>query len=224
MKYIAIVLVFMTSVCSGQVFDRDGQHEQLSAELQRINDHIGGGCPSKVTVWYSNQYTSQFHPSDAAITIGDRFMSRINSVGAHEMLHLCLSRISGGTSNTEGFRFFDEGYANYWSNQMEKGDEFTRNRSYQMGKRYFDSLNFRTVRSWSTFFGQQGKGTAGWNAYWVGTSFIYYESDTYGEAKVHEMFRNFGSHWTFGGAMETTFHGKDLKTIEKEWQEYVASK
>lgn len=184
-----------------------------------------GECPSSVTVTRTTGGVSGFQQRSNTIIIGEKISAKeYDATLAHETVHLCLSKMSNGQSANSDYRFLDEGFAKLYDRRLLMSDEAVKRITYNKIKKYpLSNINFKQARDWDTYFGNPDRlGTLGWDAYYVGVSFHLFVEDTYGKDRPLKLMRELGSSMSFGGAVKAAL-GEDLSTVEKKWQDYVAS-
>jgi hypothetical protein len=164
-----------------------------------------------------------FHTETSTVEIDDETAAdknRFAMVLAHESAHLCMAKLTNGLSNTEPFRFFDEGFANIVGGQFVGGEKVYRARALAAASQNAakDGISFDRIQKWSTYFGDPPD--ADWDAYLVGSSFIFFIQDTYGQQKLLTFFKEIGRLGNLNAALQAVFH-QSATTFQKSWLVYL---
>lgn len=197
--------------------------KQYEAVWEKVSSIYRGTMPSYVTIELTNNdIVSQFDTKNNRILASRRhFKTMPEEVIAHETSHLSLHRLTRGVSMMEAFRFIDEGYANIVGKTVMGSLAQYKESSicFATSECRKGSVGFEKIQKWSKYFGSPSK--ANWNAYLVGSSFIFYIIDTYSEEKLWEFFLDIAQ----TGDLSLTFTNVFRKTIaqvEDEWKRYLS--
>jgi hypothetical protein len=184
--------------------------------LARLDAEFSGACPQKITVTENREHPSEFHPRSSTIELGTD-ADKNGMVLTHETTHLCMASLTRGASNTEPYRFYDEGFASIVgggkSPAYRKRALATAARKAAKGE-----VGFAKAQKWSTYFGDPPH--ADYDAYDVGASFVFFVEDVYGEKRLFAFFRSTGSEKTLDAATRKAF-GESADAVETQWLAYL---
>ena len=189
----------------------------------KLEAFFGSGTPARITLrWFSGN-GGRFHGPSLTITISDAPSgNELVRVVAHESAHLGLYQLTRGASAMEPFRFFDEGYADIVSQTIAGQDMALHKRSAiarASAQVKAKALGFAQVQRWLSYAGN-GPSQRNDHAYSVGSSFVYFVSDCFGEQKLLDLFRDVGATRDLDTSLR---HVLDLGVaeVEQRWQDYV---
>ncbi len=186
-----------------------------------LNHFFKGRCPNLVTVDYTDDSTSKFHPSENRISLNmPAFKYNYITVLAHETSHLCLFHLTNGESNKEHFRFLDEGFASVIGAKIAGNLESYKMSSLAEAKSEASKGNviFSKLQQWSDFFGTPPKSNG--NAYSIGASFIFAITERYGEEKLFEFFVEVGESKDLTISFRKVFD-LSLDDFERQWWTFL---
>ena len=188
----------------------------------QLHDYFGASTPDRITVEYWSGSTNQFSPSNEKI--------RLNPAGdtaktvAHESTHLCMFNLTQGASDTNAFRFFDEGFAEITGDSIAgEGDWY---KAYALAVAASESqvgkVSFAQVQDWASYYGSSGSdvNTRNWKAYQVGSSFDYMMQDVHGAAALRAFFVDIGTTLDLGVTFQNVL-AKTPDEVEQEWHAYL---
>lgn len=228
-RFIILSFIFLVLSAGCSSLNKDNKSSEVpietltgsSALLTKLNKKFMGKCPKIIHVVHATGSTSQFHPPTSTIRIDQHsFKNNYETVVAHETSHLCLVNLTNGLSNTEGHRFYDEGLASIIGAENGNNIEAFKKRSLVVAakKAKKNEVAFSKVQKWRTYFGDPPD--ADWNAYLVGSSFIFFLIDHYGENKLPKFFSEVGNNKNWETAIQKTF-GISSLDLEEKWLDYL---
>jgi len=187
-----------------------------------VNKELRGYCPSEITVNYIDGNTSKFHPSNNAVSLNMRAIRyNYTTVLAHESAHLCLFNLTNGASNKNEFRFIDEGLASIIGAQAGKDFSSYEKQSLVTAKMKLEDgqISFTKIQNWKEYFGTPPK--ADYNAYKVGSSFVIFFKEKYGQDAFFSFLKDLGQTQNLKLSLQNTIQ-KDSKEVETEWQRFLS--
>ena len=192
----------------------------------QLQAYFGSNTPDRITVEYKDGGTSQFFPADESIRITSGGDNNVSTV-AHESTHLCNYNITQGASNTNSFRFFDEGFARIMGFGIASEADWYR--SYALAIAALENqagkVSFAQVQDWNTYFKNgapaSSSSTWNWNAYLVGSSFDYMIEDTYGADAFHSFLVDIGNTRDLGATFQNLFT-TTTGAFEQDWLNYLS--
>ena len=144
-------------------------------------------------------------------------------VVAHESAHLSMYQLTRGASATEPFRFFDEGYSDLVG-KMIAGENMADHKrsSLSIANRQLKEkgLSFEELQHWSAYAGNVPS-EKNFYTYPVGSSFVYFVIDSFGENKLFDFFRDIGETGDLDTSLRNIF-GLTAAEVEQRWKDYVA--
>ena len=184
--------------------------------------YYGSNTPDRITVNYWNGSTSQFSPGTDSIRLNSGNVTA--KVVAHESAHLCNYNLTNGVSDTNSFRFVDEGFAEILGDDIAgEGDWY---KAYTLAvaeeENQKGNVSVALVQDWSTYYGASGSDTStrNWRAYQVGSSFEYMIEDTRGSDAFHSFLVDIGVTRDLAATVQNVFSSTE-SAIEQEWKDYL---
>ncbi|HEX5061732.1 MAG TPA: hypothetical protein VFV99_20335 [Kofleriaceae bacterium] len=167
----------------------------------------------------------RFDGQSPTIRISDAIEgNRLVQLVAHESSHLSMYQLTRGASATEPFRFFDEGYSDLVG-KMIAGENMANHKrsSLAIANREVKTkgVGFETMQHWSDYAGNVPSPKQAY-AYPVGSSFVYFVIDSFGEKKLFDFFRDIGETRDLDTSLRNIF-GLTAVEVEQRWKDYVAS-
>ncbi len=194
----------------------DGVWSQLAA-------YFGVDTPPHITLRWFDGNGGRFEGASHTIVVSRAAPEKARVyIVAHESAHLSLYQVTRGASATEPFRFFDEGYAEIVSKTIA-GENMTLHKrsALSIANKQLDAgaLGFAKVQQWWSYAGTRpSEGNA--YAYPVGSSFVYFVIDSFGETKLFDFFRDVGESRDLDTSLQHVF-GMGAAAIEERWKDYV---
>ena len=205
-------------------FDERGQPlPEWDGVWSKLAALFGSDTPPRITLKRFSGVGGRFHGSSRTIVVSDAVAGNgLVQIVAHESAHLCLCQVTRGASSMEPFRFFDEGYAHIVGKTIA-GENMTNHKrstlSIASAQVEAEALGFATVQRWSSYAGTlPSEGNE--YAYPVGSSFIYFVIDAFGENKLFDLFRDVGETRDLDASFQHVF-GLGAAAIEQRWKDYV---
>jgi len=198
---------------------------------EKLQAFFGSNMPPQYTVEITTgALFSRFDPFLATLLIRDQdFRQRPVNVIAHEAAHISMAKLTHGYSMSNEFRFIDEGFATFFANEIvENRAEFKQKVLHVAAGQHLEkNVSFALVQDWKKFWGDtknpanEGRSSFNYDAYYVGTSFIYFFLDTYGENTLKEFLQRL----PHSGSLGDTFNAilkRPLPEIEHLWLNYLS--
>jgi hypothetical protein len=141
---------------------------------------------------------------------------------AHESAHLCIYQVTRGASAMEPFRFFDEGYSDIVGETIAGNNMTNHKRSalaIASAQVKAGAVGFAKVQHWSSYAGNLPSQRNDY-AYFVGSSFVYFVIDSFGEKKLFDFFRDVGETRDLDTSLRHVF-GLGAAEVEQRWKDYV---
>lgn len=225
-KAISLFVCFWwTHSLAGQFVSLEGERvENLEQIWEHVNNTIGS-CPDKIKyrVDTSKKTFSRFKGQPPLVVLNQKDSDdQLEMVLSHETSHVCLFAKTKGASNLERFRFIDEGLANIIGGQAVNARKEYRTKSLKVAKKLLNTMgiSFTKVQAWTKYFGRPPK--ADFDAYNVGSTFIFFIEESYGKERVEKFYLKIGEHRDLGKAVREAF-GISLEELEKNWLAYIRS-
>jgi len=222
------ILILFVGAAFGAMAASEKPHEdydllKTSPLLMRLDKEFSGACPDVIHVKFTQSSTSQFHPPTSTIKIDPgSAKENLEVVLAHESSHLCMANLTKDFSNTEPFRFFDEGFASIMGAEAVGQAEVYKKQALATSAQYarHGKVKFEMIQKWKEYFGIPPE--ADWNAYQVGSSFIFFARDAFGAEKVREFFGAVGQSGDLDKALLSSFKCSK-SSFESEWIKYLSN-
>ena len=240
---IIVSLLFLSLIIFYMV--KNHKNNRSTNEVQEIikkldDEFFKGACPKNITVKYAKLDNSGawLNTGKNIITLSSNYLTNKTryqrpiceyknkeELMAHEICHLCLYSLTYTNSMREEFRFLDEGFAEIMGRTIaEPGDlDDYKKDSFFKAKDQMDKggLSFKDLQKWNTFFGDfSNSNEKNWNAYLVGSNFIFFVLDKYSIEKLYELFVSISKTGDFCKSVFDVFKKNEVE-IEKEWKDYV---
>lgn len=227
----AIILAFLISCTTpsiGHFYDEAGSSlEQYDDIWNDLHSFFGGYLPKKIKVRYRcSGGASYFSNVEAMVTIDPAQDAPHEVLLAHETAHIAMDKMTNGISFTEPFSFIDEGWASIvGSISIGKGVDY-KNNSLKAAKlkKSKDEVSFDKVQDWKSYFGDRSviksRSKQNFDAYRVGSTFLYYIIDNYGEDFLRRFFIDIGKTKSLSESLKNIL-GKSKSEVEKEWLDYI---
>ncbi|MBL6991930.1 MAG: hypothetical protein ISR65_19260 [Bacteriovoracaceae bacterium] len=230
----ALILVFFLISFSTNLVAREKVYyiDQSGDPIHSLN-HVAKHLEKiygELTIWpvnvkYWDGPTSRFNCEGSPVALISNShrenFKLFSRVVAHETSHIALCRLTDGASILNQFRFFDEGYANIVGSKLYGEDILYKGTSLRLGSLYhhYKHVSFSEIQNWETYYG--GDNGRDYNAYNVGSTFIYFIMDNYGPNILDNFFSNIGSSKSLKDTSISVF-GVSLESLEKSWKQYLA--
>lgn len=229
-KYIIIIALLSFSnplfACIKFCTVDDQPIEKYDYIWKELRDFYGIYMPKKITVEYVSRGGGSFDAQSESI---HAMIDGPDYIVAHEACHVALAKMTKGVSDTENFRFIDEGWASIvgsWFNEYKNTYKRTAIRE-ALKMKSEKGISFEDVKSWTSYFGpweiaSVGQNLRNYKAYSVGSSFVYYLTDNYGDKKLKKFFVELGQIRDLDKTLQKVYK-KTASQIEKEWLEYIST-
>jgi hypothetical protein len=204
------------------------EHKDLDPLWELVYDFFKESTPSYIPITISYNNTSSFDWFDMQIFIsanhakGDKFSDTV----VHESSHLALFKLTGGASNQDKFRFFDEGFAQIMGSKIYEDQVPFKQNSMRIAAEYIrdGKVSFAKIQDWKKFFGdpRAGYNSLDFESYDVGASFVYFVIDHYGEEVLYTFFEDIGKTKNLSLTVESILK-ENLSVVEAKWLKYVES-
>ncbi len=205
-------------------FDSAGNSlEKYEPAWEELHKFYGNAMPGRITIYYREGSSSFFHVESNSIEISLKHLAEEPvRVVAHEASHVCLGHLTRGASGLERFRFFDEGFANIMGAILSGTLDQYKKQALVIAKRKYlnGDVSFEKAQEWSKYFG--GPEEADYDAYLVGSSFVFYIIDTFGIDKLYDFFVDVGRTRNLEQSL-TSVAAQPLQEVEKQWLRYINS-
>lgn len=189
----------------------------------KLDAIFGSDTPPHIRFKQFSGDGGRFDGAAHAIVISDGAPRRdVVRLVAHESAHLCMYQMTRGASSTEPFRFFDEGYSDIVG-KMIAGENMTNYKRSALAiasvQVKANAVSFAKVQQWWSYAGRlPSEGNA--YAYPVGSSFVYFVIDSFGEKKLFDFFRDVGETRDLDTSLQHVF-GLGAAAVEQRWTDYV---
>lgn len=204
----------------------DEQHQPLpewDVVWSKLDAFFGSDTPPRITLRQFTGNGGRFDGRSQTILVSDTAPTKaLVQIVAHESAHLCMYQVTRGASAMEPFRFFDEGYSDIVGKTIA-GENMTNHKRFALATARAQvkarALDFATVQHWSSYGGNlpsQGNDYA----YPVGSSFVYFVIDSFGEKKLFDFFRDVGETRDLDLSFQHVF-GLGAAAVEQRWKDYV---
>ena len=203
--------------------ERDQPLPEWDGVWSKLAAFFGSDTPPHITVRQFSGDGGRFDGSSHTIVVSDTAAgNRRVFLVAHESAHLSLCQVTRGASATEPFRFFDEGYADIVGKTIA-GENMTIHKRNALAianaQVKAGALGFAKVQQWLSYAGDRpSRGNA--YAYPVGSSFVYFVIDSFGERKLFDFFRDVGETRDLDTSFQHVF-GLGAAAVEERWKDYV---
>ncbi|HUI49101.1 MAG TPA: Ig-like domain-containing protein [Acidimicrobiia bacterium] len=203
--------------------ERDQPLPEWDGVWRKLAAFFGSDTPPHITLKQFSGNGGRFDGRSQTIVISDTAPAkRVVQIVAHESAHLGLYRVTRGASATEPFRFFDEGYSDIVGKTIA-GENMTNHKRFALAIASAQvkarALGFAQVQNWSSYAGNlpsQGNDYA----YPVGSSFVYFVIDSFGEKRLFDFFRDVGETRDLDLSFQQVF-GLGAAAAEQRWKDYV---
>jgi hypothetical protein len=205
--------------------ERDQPLPEWNTVWSKLDAVFGSSTPPRITMrWFSGD-GGRFDGPSHTIKVSDAIEGHaLVEVVAHESSHLSMYQLTRGASATEPFRFLDEGYSDLVG-KMIAGENMANHKrsSLAIANREVRTkgISFETLQDWSEYGGDLPSQKM-FYAYPVGSSFVYFVSDSFGEKKLFDFFRDIGETRDLDTSLRNVF-GLTAVEVEQRWKEYVAT-
>jgi hypothetical protein len=211
---------------AGQYFDeRDQPLPEWNSLWSKLEAVFGSNTPPRITMRRFSGDGGRFDGPSHTIKISVAIeRNDLVEVIAHESSHLSMYQLTRGASATEPFRFFDEGYSDLVG-KMIAGENMANHKrsSLAIANRELkaNGLSFEELQHWSDYAGNLPSQKMDY-AYPVGSSFVYFVIDSFGEKKLFDFFRDIGETRDLDASLRNVF-GLTAVEVERRWKDYVAT-
>jgi hypothetical protein len=227
-KTVSFVVFFILShsIIAGNFVDKNGKIlPEHTAIWDFVNKEVGD-CPRKITFKDDSDGdgVSRFVGNPPQVMMGKPSdHPKFKMILAHETSHICLFNKTGGMSNQERFRFFDEGLADIIGGRFVDVDKWYKKLAFERTKKKLSQgkVSFHLVQKWKEYFGTQLN--VDYDAYMVGATFNFFLEEEYGPSKQQKFFRSIAKTQTLAKSINQTF-GIEIAEFEKKWTAYIKSK
>lgn len=202
-----------------------------AAVWQHLSAFFGEALPTRITIEKENEGTSHFDPGRNLVYISKTSLqgqgvaapSSECAVVAHETAHVALAKLTDGASTMEAFRFLDEGLATIIQERVDGTIARYKRAALGLAARRLSigSVKLTDVQVWSKYFGDPGV-KADYRAYEVGSAFVFFVEDTWGEGALRRLFRDLAKTKSLDASVGN-IHGRTLDETEREWESYLRS-
>lgn len=197
--------------------------KELDFIWQELHQFYENDLPTLIKVKYHDDRFSGFEPPDKLWISNNhkKPRSRYHGVVKHESSHIGTYKMTEGASYTNRFRFLDEGLADVLMHEKKENNH--REKCASTSKNFLTKgrISLELVMDWKIYFGDPyGTGTVDFNAYSVGSNFIYFITDTFGKKKVKRFFKRLNKKVNLNELFLKEFR-LDILQIEEEWKKYI---
>lgn len=205
--------------------ERDQPLPEWNTVWSELEAVFGSAAPPRITMrWFSGD-GGRFDGASHTIKISEAIEGDgLVEVVAHESSHLSMYQLTRGASATEPFRFLDEGYSDVVG-KMIAGENMANHKrsSLAIANREVTAkgVSFETLQHWSDYAGT-GPSPKMYYAYPVGSSFVYFVIDSFGEKKLFDFFRDIGETRDLDTSLRNIL-GLTAVEAEHRWKDYVAT-
>lgn len=196
---------------------------------EQLNPIFDKKCPQTINIDYSdNPHSTYFEINKNLIIVNMRdYHGNFPQLLAHDTTHLCLAKITNDASKLNEFRFIDEGYAMLLATKVAKKSDLYKYLALRNAIRenQKEEINFKFIQDWDSYcYRNNINDPSKWNydAYNVGSSFLFYLQDTYSEDVVNKLLRSIGKTKNLEESLQVLLN-KSLLEVEKEWKVYLAT-
>jgi len=226
-KKFCLYLLILVSFANAQQNPKEEKLKNSSYNINaespifiKLNKLFLNSCPQQIHVILTNETISKFDSSTSTVFINSK-ANEIEADLVHEAAHLCLEKLTKGFSNTEPFRFFDEGLANIieaeWNSK--KDDYKKKALIFASQEARSGNISFENIQKWNQYFGRPPR--ANWNAYLVGSSFIFFIQETFSDSKLNHFFKTISENGNLEKSLLTVFGLTNIE-FEKKWLHYLS--
>lgn len=203
--------------------ERDQPLPQWDGLWSKLDAFFGSDTPPHITLRQFSGNGGRFDGRSHTIVVSDiPTGNELVRIVAHESAHLCLYQVTRGASAMEPFRFFDEGYSDIVGETIT-GANMTNHKCFALAiasaQVKAGALGFAKVQHWSSYAGNRPSEGNDY-AYPVGSSFVYFVIDSFGEKKLFDFFRDVGETRDLDTSLQRVF-GLDAAAVEQRWKDYV---
>lgn len=203
--------------------ERDQPLPQWDGVWSKLDAFFGSDTPPHITLRQFSGNGGRFDGRSHTIVVSDiPTGNELVRIVAHESAHLCLYQVTRGASAMEPFRFFDEGYSDIVGETIA-GANMTNHKRFALAiasaQVKAGALGFAKVQHWSSYAGNRPSEGNDY-AYPVGSSFVYFVIDSFGEKKLFDFFRDVGETRDLDTSLQHVF-GLDAAAVEQRWKDYV---
>jgi len=192
-------------------------------------EFFGVEVPAKVTVVDEEAGASHFDPNRNIVYIskeslqgkgGAAPISVCADVG-HETAHLALARLTGGASYIDPFRFLDEGLATILQKEIDGTLPRYKRHALVLAARRLTagSVRLPDLQAWSKYFGDP-KVKADFDAYEVGSAFVFFVQDTRGNDALRKLYVDLGRTRALATSLSSVL-GRTYDETEQDWEAYL---
>lgn len=220
----ALALVSTGAFAEGKVKEAFTGMElaEFDAAYDSLKEYYGDALPSPVYLAYTQGSISRFSSPNVVVLSFTDLMNdeqRVPTV-THEASHLGNFGLTKGQSKENAFRFIDEGFASIW--QFKSNVDGYKGYTMGVAKEYLGrgKIAFTQIQDWRTYFGSRPE-EFDYKAYNVGSSFVFYVTDTYGEDGFQRLLREIGNTKDLAEALQAAL-GISLNDAEQAWKAYIA--
>lgn len=204
--------------------ERDQPLAEWDTVWSKLDAIFGASTPQRITIRPFSGDGGRFDGASNTIRISDAIEGNdLVEVVAHESSHLGMYELTQGASATEPFRFFDEGYSDIVGKTIAGADMANHKRSsLAIANRELNvkGVGFEKLRHWSDYAGNVPSEKQAY-AYPVGSSFVYFVIDSFGEKKLFDFFRDTGKTRDLDASLRNVL-GLTAVVVERRWKDYLA--
>lgn len=203
--------------------ERDQPLPEWDAVWSQLDAVFGSSTPPHITLRKFSGNGGRFDGPSHTIKISDVIVGNgLVEAVAHESSHLSMYQLTRGASAMEPFRFFDEGYSDIVGKTIA-GENMTNHKrsAVAIANRELKAkgLSFEELQHWSAYAGNLPSPKK-YYAYPVGSSFVYFVIDSFGETKLFDFFRDVGETSDLDLSFQHVF-GLGAAAVEQRWKDYV---
>ncbi len=202
--------------------DRDQPLPAWDSVWNQLDAVFGSGTPPRITIRRFSGDGGRFEPPHTIVVSDALDGNGLVEVVAHESSHLSMYELTRGASATEPFRFFDEGYSDVVGKMIAGKDMASHKRSsLAIASREVNAngVGFATLQHWSAYAGNVPSQKQAY-AYPVGSSFVYFVIDLFGQKKLFDLFRDIGETRDLDTSLRNTL-GLTAAEVERRWKAYL---
>lgn len=224
--FISMVTCHAEAAPLNHFFDSEGQAlSELEPIWMGLYQFYKDKTPLKIIVTKKSfpDGTSKFNCKNNLVAINPKAFEseKASELIAHESSHLALCNLTQSVNLLEESRFWDEGFATIMQQRINGDLSAYKKRTLRIASIQLDSsnLSFEKVKSWKAY-SRDWNGKINTYAYAVGSSFLFYIIDAYGEKRLKDFFVEVGATGNFAMTITKVF-SMSSESFELQWQEYL---
>lgn len=190
-----------------------------------LNEFFAGSMPRTIIIKRKEfeNGNSKFNCATNTILInaGISDSKIVNSVVAHEATHIALCLLTNQFNTDEKSRFWDEGLATIIQYRNSGREASYKRRSHELALQQDSqgNLKFDKLQNWRTY-SKDKHGRVNGYAYGVGSSFVYFLIDSFGEDHFKKFLLEIGRTENFEETVNKIFK-KSPQELEDNWRSYL---